>query len=76
MSEALIVVQLLNAVLVAGGNMTIALQRMSTLLRQKHDAGETLQMADLNKLFDEGDALEAAVLAKAQAALDVKPAPE
>lgn len=69
MNEALLAVQMVNAALVAGVNLTTFLQRLSTVLQQRHSAGETLQMADLNTLFDQGDKIEAEQLARAQAAM-------
>lgn len=69
MSEALLVVEFVNAALVAGANLSVFLAKLSGQIQLLHAKGETLQRADLGKLFDEGDALEAAVLERAKAAL-------
>jgi hypothetical protein len=73
MNEALVAVQLVNAALVAGVNLSDFLQRISALIEQKHAAGGTLQLADLDGLFKAGDELEAQMLARAQAALKAPP---
>jgi hypothetical protein len=67
--QLLLGVQLLSAVLVAGGNMGFALQSMSSLIQAKHAKGEELTLSDLRALLAETDDKIAEQLARAQAAL-------
>jgi hypothetical protein len=75
MNEARIVVEFISAALVAGVNIQDFLQRISTLIEQRHAAGGTLSYSDLDLLFKAGDELEAAQLARVRAALEAQAKP-
>lgn len=60
MQAALMIVQFLGAAASAGMNLTGLLSKVSTLIEQRHKEGGTLTREDLEALFDQGDAVEAA----------------
>ena len=60
MSEALLLIQFLNAAVAAGLNMAEVIGRVSTLIGERHAAGATFSQTDLMALLDSGDAVEAA----------------
>lgn len=60
MSEALLLIQFLNAAVNAGMNMAEVIGRVSGLITERHAAGQTFTQADLMALLDAGDAVEAA----------------
>ena len=70
MSEALLVVQFLSAVLSLGGNISVALQETDALLRREHDAGRTVTREALFAIMDKGDILEADAIARAREAME------
>jgi hypothetical protein len=69
MAEALLIINVLNAAIGAGMNATVAIGRVSELVKNRHASGGTLTQEDLKQLFDEGDALENSVRAKIDEAL-------
>lgn len=69
MNEALLVVQFLNAALLAGLNAAEAIDRVSAMVRARHADGATLSAEDLKTLFDAGDVIEADALAQFEATL-------
>lgn len=69
MGEALLVVQFLNAALVAGMNLAPMLEKVSGLIRERRFQGGSLTAADLEALLNEGDELERQVRAQFQASL-------
>lgn len=74
MSEALLIVQCLQGLAAAGLSLATYLPPISDLLRVRHAAGESITQEDLEQLFDEGDALQAAVLTKLRAAANAEAA--
>jgi hypothetical protein len=69
LETAILAVQFLNAIAVAGGNMMAATQQVSLLLQKKHAAGQTLERDELLALMDQGDILEQAAIERARASL-------
>lgn len=69
MAEAILVVNFLSAAIAAGLNATVALERVSSLLKLRHASGGTISQDDLIDLFQAGDALEAEVMTKIRASL-------
>jgi hypothetical protein len=70
----LLVLQALGVALTLGINVAEAIERVSALLRAKHAAGETLTREELVALFDAGDAVFAAELARVEEAAAALPA--
>lgn len=69
MGEALMLVQFLNAAITAGVNLVPLLEKVSTLIQQRHTEGRSFDAADLKTLFDEGDTLEQAARVQFDATL-------
>lgn len=73
MEEAILAVELLNALAIAGANMVIATQEVSAMLKAKHAVGQKFTKADALAYMDKGDLLQGEVLARAKAALGAIP---
>lgn len=69
MEEAILAVELLNALAIFGANMVIATQEVSTMLKQKHAVGQKFTKADALAYMDKGDLLQGEALARAKAAM-------
>ena len=59
-ATAIVVIDWLAAAITAGINATVAIDRMSAFLRERHAAGQEFTPKDLAALFNTGDSLEAA----------------
>ena len=59
MIEGLMIIEALSAMLAFGLNITESLQRVSDLVKKRHDENATVTRDDLLTLFRDGDELEA-----------------